>query len=259
MSFQKYLIFILVLLLLNSNKTFSQSAVFQDGEELYYEVYYSFVNIGWLKFNTQKINNDRFLCTAVLRSNDALPFVTVNFTFTSEIEIRDNNIRPFKFESKEVKDGRTSTLTYDFNYNTRFVDIKKIGFDNNIEYQKQMPLNAVYQDGLSIFYYARYNFFANHSVDIPVLFNQDSASVHIDFNTSKTDIDVDAIDYDVSSVLLQGSTDYQLVFGLTGAFSGWFSFDGARIPVKARLKVKIGNVSVELKSWKRTNWSAPKY
>ena len=36
---------VLVLLLLAGDKTFSQSAVFSDGEELIYDVYYSFINI----------------------------------------------------------------------------------------------------------------------------------------------------------------------------------------------------------------------
>jgi hypothetical protein len=185
--------------------------------------------------------------------------VTVNFEFTSEIQIKDNNIRPLRFESKEIKQGKTSLITYHFDYDSSFIDIKKTGFEGLIEYEKRMPIYAVYQDGLSIFYYARYNYFKDYTKDVPVLFNQDSSSIEINYNIIKKDIDIGAVDYDISSLLLQGSTNYQLVFGLTGEFSGWFTSDATRIPVKAKFKVKIGNVTLELKSWQRRNWVPPKY
>lgn len=253
--------FVIVLLLLGSNKTFSQSGVFSDGEELIYDVYYSFINIGWTKFNTTRVIGTKnvYKCEAVLKSNEALPFVTVDFYFISEIEVLDSYIRPLHFTSKEFKNGKASILTYDFHYDSSYAIIKKIGYEGQLEYEKHMPLVNVFQDGLSIFYFARFNFFSNKSADVPVLINQDSSSIHINYNTSKTDVDIDEVDYDISSVYLEGNTKYEFVFGLTGDFSGWFSNDAARIPVKARLKVKIGNVSLELAAWKRKNWNPPKY
>jgi hypothetical protein len=94
-------------------------------------------------------------------------------------------------------------LTYDFNYEAGSVYIKKTGYDGNLEYEKTIPVHSVFQDGLSIFYFARFNFFSNKSVDAPVLINQDSSSIHINFNTSKTDVDISETDYDVSSVYLK--------------------------------------------------------
>jgi len=251
----------LVLLLLLSSKTFSQSTVFEDGEELYYEVYYSFINIGWVKFNTEKVigKKDTYLCTSTIRSNDALPFVYVNYVFKSQVEIKDNQIRPTYFESKETnKDSQQSLLTYNFNYDSGFVDIKKVGFNNQVEYTNRIQLNANYQDGLSIFYFARFNYFNSHREDVPVLINQDKANITLDFNTDKTNADIGAVNYDVSSVHLEGNTNYDLVFGLTGNFEGWFSNDNARIPLKAKFRVQIGNVTLELKTWKRLNWNPPK-
>ncbi len=252
---------VLVLLLLTGDKTFSQTAVFSDGEELIYDVYYSFINIGWAKFNTTRITGykNRYKCEAVLKSNEAMPFVKVDFYFISEIEVLDNYIRPLKFTSREFKDGKESILTYDFNYDAGNVYIKKTGYDGNPEYEKTMPVQSVFQDGLSIFYFARFNFFSSKSVDVPVLINQDSSSIHINFNTSKTDVDISEADYDVSSVYLEGMTNYQFVFGLTGDFAGWFTSDEARVPVKAKLKVKIGNVTLELKGWKRKGWNPPEF
>lgn len=261
MTSKIFRILVLVLLLPVSDKTFSQSAVFADGEELIYDVYYSFINIGWAKFNTTRVvgSKNLFKCEAVLKSNEALPFVSVDYYFVSEIEVMDNYIRPVKFTGKEFHDGGSSTLIYNFNYDSSFVYIKKNGYNGQTEYEKRVPLTAVFQDGLSIFYYARYNFFSNKSVDVPALINQDSASIHINFNTEKTDAEIGPVSYDISSVYLEGNTNYQFVFGLSGDFSGWFTYDAARIPVKAKLKVKIGNVTLELVSWKRSGWSPPHF
>ncbi len=253
--------FVLVLLLLAGDKTFSQSRVFSDGEELIYDVYYSFINIGWAKFNTTRITGykNRYMCEAVLKSNESLPFVSVDFYFLSEIEVLDNYIRPLKFVGKEFKGGKESTLSYDFKYESSSVYIKKTGYDGNQEFEKTIPIYSVYQDGLSIFYFARFNFFSNKTVDVPVLINQDSSIIHINFNTARTDVEISETDYDISSVYLDGNTNYEFVFGLTGDFSGWFTNDEARIPVKAKLKVKIGNITLELKAWKRKGWSPPEY
>ena len=56
LNVRKYGIMIMVLLLVISSRTFSQKEVFEDGEELYYEVNYSFINIGWTKFTTEKVS-----------------------------------------------------------------------------------------------------------------------------------------------------------------------------------------------------------
>ena len=58
---------------------------------------------------------------------------------------------------------------------------------------------------------------------------------------------------------LDGSTDFISVFGLTGYFEGWFSNDEASIPIVAKMKVIIGNVTLKLKSWKRAGWNPPKH
>ncbi len=261
MTVFKYHVFAIVLLLIISGKTFSQSEVFEDGEELYYEVNYSFINIGWIKFNAERElgKPDVYDCKAVMKSSEGLPFVTVNYEFHSVIEAKDGNVKPLKFTAYEFKDEKRSVLTYDYNYDSGFVDIKKIGFDGQQEVNKRIMTNTQFQDGLSIFYYARYAFDKSQTVNIPVIMYVDSAMMKIDFDTKATDVIMSGVKYDVSSVYLEGFAYFTAVFGLTGDFSGYFSNDAARIPLEAKLKVKIGNISVELKSWKRKNWTPPVY
>jgi hypothetical protein len=253
-------IFLVLLFALNS-RAFSQNNVLADGEELFYEVYYSFVNIGWLKFNTERVSGkvDTYRCFAVMRSNEGLPFIDVSYDFESEMTVRNNSIYPNKFVSKEYRDEKVSIISYDFHYDSNYVYIKKTGFNNNTEYERKQVLNANYQDGLSILYYARYHSFTSAKKNVPALVNQDSMGLTINFNTEKEEIDIGEVDYDMASVYLSGYTNYQMVFGLTGEFEGWFSYDNARVPLKSKLEVKIGRVTVELKYWKRQGWTPPKY
>jgi hypothetical protein len=211
--------------------------VFEDGEELYYEVNYSFINIGWVKFNTERQTgkSNVYNCKAVMKSNDAMPFVYVNYEFYSTVEVRDGNVVPLKFTAYEFnRDNKKSTLTYNFNYDSGFVYINKIGYEGQTEVDKRINSSTLFM-------------------------HIDSAMMKIDFNTAKTDVSIDNVDYDISSVYLEGYSYFTAVFGLTGDFSGWFSNDAARVPLKAKLKVKIGNVTLELKSWKRKSWKPPQF
>src|SRR4030095_386496 len=261
MTALKYSGFFIVLLLIINGKTFSQSEVFENGEELYYEVNYSFINIGWAKFTTERVTgkNDQFVTHAYLKSNSSLPYIDVNYEFISEIELQNGSVKPHKFTAYQYKEGKKSILMCDFHYDSNYIYLKKTGYDNNIETDKRINTSTQFQDGLSIFYYARYNSDKNESRNVPVLMHVDTALMKINFKNANTSVDISEVDYDIASVFLDGISYFKAVFGLTGDFSGWFSNDAARIPLKAKLEVEIGNVSLELKSWKRKNWTPPRY
>lgn len=249
----------IVLLLLTGNKTFSQMEVFKDGEELFYDVHYSFINVGWARFSTEKVTGkiDTYICRSELKSNDALPFVSVHYKFESLLRINKGKIEPLNYSAKEFKDDKSSELTYVFNYDSGFAAIKKTGYDGNIEYERKQTLNANYQDGISIFYDARYKSFQSGKRDAIVLMNNDSIGLNYDYNLKRDGISIDEVKDDVACISLKGYTNYQLVYGLTGDFAGWFTDDGARVPVKANLNVKIGKVVLELVKWNRGNWKPP--
>ncbi len=261
MNLFKYHSFLLVLLLFVNSRTFSQSEVLYSGEELYYEVNYSFINIGWAKFNTSAIAGKPgfFTTTAKLKSNNSLPFINVDYDFTSIIELKGGMLRPHKFTAYEYKDDKRSELVCDFNYDSNFITIKKSGFDKNIEMDKKILTSTVFQDGLSIFYYARLNARKDKTEYVPVLMHTDTALMKINYSSKNTEIEISDIEYDISSVFLDGFLYFKAVFGLTGNFSGWFSNDAAAVPLKAKLEVEIGNITLELKSWKRSGWTPPKY
>ncbi|HMQ80689.1 MAG TPA: DUF3108 domain-containing protein [Ignavibacteria bacterium] len=261
LSIYKNTVLTLVLLLLLSSKTFPQTEVLYGGEELYYEVNYSFINIGWAKFTTEKITGqtERYICRAKLKSNNSLPLIDVDFDFISEIEIKNGKIVPHKFTSYQYKDGKKSTEVYDFLYDSALINIKRTGYDGRVEIDKKLRTSTVFQDGLSIFYFARANTNKDISEYVPVLMQTDTSLMKIDFSAKRTDVEIGEFEGDIASVYLEGFSYFTAVFGLTGEFSGWFSYDKARIPLKAKLQVEIGSITLELKSWKHGNWQPPKF
>ena len=184
MIFSKYHVLILVLLLIFSSRTFSQIEVFEDGEELYYEVNYSFVNIGWAKFNTERViaKPNYYITKAKLKSNNSLPFIDVDYEFISEIEIKDGKVKPHKFTAYQYKDNKKLTITHDFHYDSNYINIKKVGFEGNVEVDKKINTSTLFQDGLSIFYYARYNAGKNETQNVPVIMHVDTALMRLNFS-----------------------------------------------------------------------------
>jgi len=232
------------------------------GEELTYVVSYSFMKLGEVKL---KVKDKRIIegktyynTVAYIDSYSGIPFVNLHQIYESKVseDLYSGYFRGI------VKEDEYSTFTeYFFDYdNNKKIRIKK-GKIRPYELWNDSTTSAekYFQDGLSIFYYARMSLGKKQSVDVPCFVKEDKVNTHINFYTERYPVSVDAIDYDIDCLRLDGITDFVSVFGLTGYFEGWFSNDEASIPIIAKMKVIIGNITLELKSWKRNGWKAPKY
>jgi N-acetylglucosamine kinase-like BadF-type ATPase len=58
-------------------------------------------------------------------------------------------------------------------------------------------------------------------------------------------------------VYFRGNSNWTGIYGLTGAFEGWFSDDDARVPIRAKMRVYVGNVLIELVRWEAEWLDAP--
>ena len=99
----------------------------------------------------------------------------------------------------------------------------------------------------------------NFSVNVPCIVNEEKVKTRINFYNETESISIDAVDYDIACTRLDGEMDFISIFGLTGYFEGWFTNDEAKIPVVANMKVILGNVRLELISWKRNGWQPPEF
>ena len=233
----------------------------EAGEELVYVVKYSVMRLGEVKLRiTDKKNIDGkiyYNAIADIDSYPGIPFVNLHQVYETTMT-SDYYSKYFKGIIKHSDD--TTYSEYHFNYSDSLVNIKegKIN-DPTQNYDTTISVGKKYQDGLSIFYYARMNSGQDKEVAIPTFIDKKKVSTDITFEDKSEDVSIDVVDYDVDCVYLEGEAHFISIFGLTGDFEGWFSNDEAAIPIKARMKVLLGNITLELKSWKRTEWNPPRY
>jgi hypothetical protein len=231
------------------------------GEELVYVVKYSVMRLGEIKLritNKKNINGKTsYSAIAEIDSYPSVPFVNLHQIYETTMT-PDYYSKYFKGTIKHS--DYTNYSEYHFNYSDSLVSVKEGQIDDHSSsFDTTVSIDKKYQDGLSIFYYARMNSGQDKEVTIPTFIDKKKVSTDITFEDKSEDVTIDAVDYDVDCVHLEGEAHFISIFGLTGDFEGWFSNDEAAIPIKARMKVLLGNITLELKSWKRSGWNPPKY
>jgi hypothetical protein len=265
------LILILVCLLISGN--FSENKIkeyefgffsdkkMQVGEELTYVVSYSIIKLGEIKLivkDKKEIKGKVYYNTvAYINSYSGIPFVSLHQIYESKI----NQNYASDFFRGIVKHEEYSTYTeYSFDYKNSKTKIKKGKVNpHQLWTDSTARLNNQTQDGLSIFYYARMNLGTKKSVNVPCFVNEKYETTKINFYADVQKAEIDAVDYDISCLRLDGRMDFISIYGLTGYFEGWFSNDEASIPIVAKMQVFLGDVKLELKQWKREGWIPPKY
>jgi len=230
------------------------------GEELTYVVRYTFIPIGEIKLKVLRMYNKDGRTVYETRANidsyEGLPFVDLHSVYTSHVT--DKYFSEFFFALDKHSYGWTFTK-YDFDYKKGFV-VAQRGFRDGwqVHFHDTVKIPGPVQDGLSIYYYARGFARQQGSFDILTYFRENLTTTKINFYKETYPVKIDAVDYNIDCVRLDGVLGYTGIFGLTGNYEGYFTNDEACIPVKASLKVIIGNINVELKSWKRDGWKPPK-
>jgi hypothetical protein len=103
------------------------------------------------------------------------------------------------------------------------------------------------------------NFGSERSVNIPCFVNEKEEITNINYFTENQPVEIDAVEYEIDCLYLEGETDFVSVYGLTGYFEGWFSNDSFSVPILAKMNVIIGSISLELKNWNKSLWNPPSY
>ena len=236
----------------------------QVGEELEYSVHYSVFHIGTIHFKVtskeERNGMSFFHACAIKDSNPSQSWlVDLHIRFYSEMDqdaftydwLSEDSTNKIITYRKMHFDYEAHSMYYEWGEKLRTGEYKKAG-ENTISIMNRC------EDGLSLFYYAREHALENKQTKIPTFVDTNVVTTNINFGIEHGEQEIDAVKYPVDVMKLDGRADFVGVFGLTGGFEGLFSNDVAGIPITARMKVILGSVKVELKSWKRDNWIPPK-
>lgn len=229
------------------------------GEDLTYVVKFAFWRLGEVKLKIvgeEFINGKRVLkAMAFMDSYEGLPFVTLHQVYESYI---DSTFFPVLFTGIMYRQD-TTYVTYSFSDDS-LINIKKGYVNNNtVFFDSTAKVDNKYQDGLSIVYYSRYNFGKDTTLHIPSFVNERMETTTINFHTETEPVSIEAVEYEIDCLKLDGYTDFVSVYGLTGEFEGWFSNDKYCVPIIAKMNVIIGSVTLELKNWNSELWNPPRY
>ncbi len=237
------------------------SGMFFVGERLEYEVSYSIFALGTVKVeildSAQRNGATVFRAKAFMDSYSGVPFVNLHWIFYSEI---DPQLYSHFFSGVDNKDTNSvSYSNYSFDYpNDRVFVERGIRQQHDSAIKTTDTISSPFQDGLSLFYYARGNVHSNEPENIPTFVNEKKVNTYINFMSKKTSTEIDAVKYPVETIEFDGRADFVGIFGLTGGFSGWFSNDEAAVPIVAKMKVILGSIRLELVKWNRAGWVPPR-
>jgi hypothetical protein len=242
----------------------STNRMLQVGEELEYSVHYALFNIGKIvfKISDKEERNGRTIyhAAAYMDSNPSLDWLLeLHVRFYSEID-QDAFSYGWLSEDSTSKKMTYRRMKFDYVKNKMYFEWGdklpsgeriKIGTDT-------ISIAQQCQDGLSLFYYAREHVMEKRQKTIPTFIDTNEVTTKINLGVENLEEEIDAVDYPIDVIKLNGRAEFVGVFGLTGGFEGVFSNDRAGIPITARMKVILGSVRVELRKWKRGDWMPPK-
>lgn len=240
--------------------TVQAQGLIQPGEELTYRVSYLGITLGTIKtviepYTTYEGKKSTKV-KVYINSHPSIPFVSLHSIYESWMD--ENMMYSMKFNANTQNDAGTWDFDqYVFDYDAgKLVMEKYKGKEKTAT--KNFDIKKKYNDGSSLLFAARRLLYAKKSLRIPTTIMDDTVSTVINFSGKQEAAEIDAVNYPVKCVYFSGEANWTGIYGISGTFEGWFSDDEARVPIKAKMKVYVGNALIELMQWKRANWQPPK-
>ncbi len=235
----------------------TRAQVLVPGEELTYSVSYLGIQLGTIHLvnegRHEALGKPAFKCTAYIDSREGIPFLALHVVYESWME--PTALASLQFVAQNKLDGEYTKYTFDYDQRRITTVTWK---DRQKADERVFSIQRKYTDGLTILYAARQLLYSKRTAWIPTLVREDTAWTKINFTGRIEPVSIEAVSYPIRTVYFDGNANWTGVYGVTGAFQGWFSDDDARIPIKAKMKLYLGSADIELISWKRPGWSPPK-
>lgn len=256
----KYFFVALILIYNICNIGKLSAQVMMPGEKLTYAVSYLGVPLGQINVfvdSNEELNGNKvFKVRGVMNSNPNIPFVELAAKYESWIDLSVAYSHQFIGRVK-LDDGSWDYHQIDFDYAKKKVSTKKI-INKETHWSFVYNTDKKYNDGMSLFFLARKYTKMKKAIRIPTIVDRDTTFTIINFQNKPVDVKIKAVDYKIKTIYFNGKMEWTGIYGLTGEFEGWFSNDDASIPIRAKMKVYLGSIDIELIDWKRKNWTAPK-
>ena len=233
------------------------TSVSQPGEQYTYEVSWTWFKLGTIRVQT--LAGGR--AEAHIDSYPNVPFVdlhSIHYTTMDSLFYSHASL------SMEKDDSLWSGLDYVYDLPQKKLIVESITMHSPADLPSvraikdtlQLP-SSEFLDGLSIAYFPRRFIHTDATMTVPTVLYGKLGQTTFGFHRKSTTQSIDALENPVKVVEIDGNTSAVGIYGMTGDFTGWFSDDSAAVPIKGKLKVLIGSVTIELVNWHRAGWSPP--
>jgi Protein of unknown function (DUF3108) len=256
-----FVLAIIGIIFIGQNELTAQKAnFFQPGEELHYDVSFMGIKLGSIKvFSKEKTTldgNKVYNVKCTMDTYSGIPFVDLHAIFEGWADKSFSYSRKFVSRTKE-SDTAWSYQQILYDYEEGEIERKK-WLNKTLVDSTHIDTKRKWNDGISLFFLARKYAKREKSYRIPTMIEQDTCFTTINFRNKIEEVEIDAVDYPISTVYFDGLADWTGVYGVSGEFQGWFSNDEASVPILAKMKVMVGSVDITLVKWKRKDWTPPK-
>lgn len=235
------------------------AGVFKLGEELEYDVTFLSFRLGKIiiKMDSMVVENGHniWIPHIYVDSRQGIPFLSLHEILESRIDEAGYS-RYFLASFKSKRDTGWGYLQYMIDYPNQHIIINK-GEGSEVWEHTDIHAPYKYNDGVSLIFYVRRNIMYKKYVGVPSLVETDSAHTYINFLDERESQEIDAVDYPIDCLHFVGDAAWTGIYGMNGKFEGWFSNDNAAVPIKARMKLYVGSVWIELVRWDRPGWNPP--
>lgn len=235
----------------------SVQAVAFEGEELVYEVSWTIFKLGTIRIRLGVDGN----AEARIDSYEGLSVVDLH---SVQFSVMDSLFFSRACRSLDKREEVWAGLNYEYDIPGRRLVVHEMvqkdlkGTPENVRARDTIALASPhFIDGLSIAYFPRAFIHTARTVQVPTVLYGKMGVTTFYFTRERTTETIDAVEGDIRVIEVHGNTSVEGIFGMTGDFTGWFSDDAAAVPIKGKLEVLIGSVTVELVGWKRGSWSPP--
>ena len=239
-----------VLLIYPFNNVLSQDKGYKwyPGEEIVYNVSWTFINLGTLRLqvfeNNSKQIKGKYYLRLLVDSNPLLFFVNMHSMFETYVS---EDFKPYLHQAYENIDNVYYFTQHYFNYEDSTIYLKMTSVkDSSKVIQRTYPLVDKYYDAISLVYHTRAMVDRVESDTLKSFFGEQIGNVAISYHGVQDEIFSKYKDQYDKMYFVDGTFLMKGVAGLTGPYKGWFVGSERRIPVKADLKVFLGNVVVEM-------------
>jgi hypothetical protein len=233
------------------------SRVLPVDEELEYEVSWTFVDLGTIRLKATR----GLAAEARIDSYEGLPYVDLHAFFQT---VMDTSFMPLVSRSLEKQDGRWDGLQYAFDIPARRFEVRAITGNSpmgpfpSMSSKDTVAIPEIpFVDGLSIGYYPRRIIHLDRSVQVSTILYGRTGTTTFYLPGEREEVDIDAVDYPIRTIRMEGNTTAVGIFGMSGDFVGWFSDDEAAVPIRGRVNVLLGSITIQLVKWNRPGWNPP--